>query len=79
MRNKERIINIEAIIEQLELELIEFTSSDIQVKKDRLPLTSIKDSSSLIYNLYTDKKYKETYSTREIDQITQAIIKRATT
>jgi hypothetical protein len=76
-KNKERNINLDEVIQQLELELIEFTHHDIQVKKARLPLTSLKDSSALIYNLYIDKKYKETYSTREIDQITQAIIKRA--
>jgi hypothetical protein len=45
------------VIEELQLDLLEFVVGNIEMRKQLLPLTTKNEVSMLIYNLYKSAKY----------------------
>ena len=67
---------IDNIIQDLELDYIEFVSSSIEYKKSLLPLTNKKQIKALIWNLLSDKKYREHISYVDYSKILDILFDR---
>ena len=67
---------IDNIIQDLELDYIEFVSSSIEYKKSLLPLTNKKQIKALIWNLLSDKKYREQISYVDYSKILDILFDR---
>ena len=60
---------IENIIEQIELDYIEFVERDINNRKKLLPLTDDRQIKGLIWNLLSHKKWREQISYKDYTEI----------
>lgn len=60
---------IEKLIEEIELELIEFTGKSLQERKNELPLKDIKQVKALIWNLLTSEKWRKQISYKDYTQV----------
>jgi hypothetical protein len=66
----------EEILEELELDLIEFTSSIVEEKKANLPLNTESQIKSLLWNLSNSEKFKSKISFDIFSEIVDILIKR---
>lgn len=60
---------IDSIIEQLELEYIEFVENRIEERKKLLPLTDQKQIKGLIWNLLSSEKWRKQISYSDYSKI----------
>lgn len=60
---------IDSIIEQLELEYIEFVENRIEERKKLLPLTTQKQIKGLIWNLLSSEKWRKQISYSDYSKI----------
>jgi hypothetical protein len=68
--------NIDKIIEELELDYIEFVSTSIEYKKGLLPLTKKRQIKGLIWNLLSSEKYRKKISYKNYSDILDILISR---
>lgn len=71
LKRKEFIFGnkIDNIIEEIELDLIEFVNSDLEERKKLLPLTGRRNIKSLIWNLFNSEKFKNELSFNDYNRI----------
>lgn len=70
LKRKEIVFDkINKIIEEIELDLIEFVNSDIEERKKLLPLTGRKNIKCLIWNLLNSDKYRNKISLNDYYEI----------
>jgi hypothetical protein len=62
-------MKIEHIIEEIELEFIEFTAKSLEQKKASLPITEPKEIKALIWNLLSSEKWKNKISYNDYSKI----------
>ena len=67
---------IENIIEQIELEYIEFVTKDVEERKTLLPLTNSNQIHGLIWNLLSSEKWKKQISYSEYSEIISVWLER---
>ena len=67
---------INKIVEEIELDLIEFVETRLEERKKLLPLTKPEQIKCLIYNLLTSKKYREKISFDDYSKILDIWFKR---
>lgn len=67
---------IQQIIQDLELDLLEFVESDTTKRKKLLPLTDPKDIKALIWNLLSQEKYKKQISYKDYSSILDVLFDR---
>lgn len=67
---------IENIIEQIELEYIEFVEKRLEERKKLLPLKDPKQIKGLIWNLLSSEKWREKISYNDYNQIMDILLKR---
>lgn len=67
---------IEQIIQDLELDLLEFVEKNLTKRKDLLPLTDPKDIKALIWNLLSQEKYREQVSYKDYSSILDVLFDR---
>jgi hypothetical protein len=58
-----------SIIEEIELDFIEFTGASMDEKKKRLPLKEPKQIKNLIWNLFNSEKWRKKISYKDYSQI----------
>ena len=64
------------LIQDLELELIEFVSSDMETKLKMLPLTQPRQIRTMIYNLLSSDKWRSKISFKDYMKITDVLFER---
>lgn len=67
---------IQQIIQDLELDLLEFVESDTTKRKKLLPLTDPKDIKALIWNLLNQEKYKKQISYKDYSSMLDVLFDR---
>ena len=67
---------IDKLIEEIELDLIEFTGKSLQQKKKSLPLTDLNQIKALIWNLLSSEKWRKRISYKDYSKILDAWIGR---
>ena len=70
---------IDNYIQQLELELIEFVTSNMEAKLNMLPLTDPKHIRNLLYNLLTSDKWRKILSGKDYANIIDKLLERLIT
>lgn len=68
--------NTEKIIEQLELDYIEFTGKSLEQKKKILPLKEPRQIKSLIWNLLNSEKYRKQISYNDYSDVFDILVGR---
>ena len=73
---KHTLNKIENIIEQIELDYIEFVCGSLEDRKKSLPLTDKKQIKGLIWNLLTSQKYRKLISGVDFNKILEIFFNR---
>jgi len=60
---------IHKLIEEIELDFIEFTGKSLQQRKESLPIKEPKQIKALIWNLLTSEKYRKQISYNDYSKI----------
>jgi hypothetical protein len=69
---------IKRLIEELELEYIEFTGKTLEARKASLPLNTPQQIKGMIWNLLTSEKYRKQISYKDYSQIIDILFDRLT-
>ena len=67
---------IDKLIEEIELDFVEFTGKSLDERKKDLPLKELKQVKALIWNLLTSEKWRKQISYKDYSQILDVCIGR---
>ena len=67
---------IKNIIEQIELDYLQYVESDIDTRRSFLPLTDKKQIKAILWNILTSEKYKSQISYNDYSKIFDELLSR---